>query len=358
MGSMRRKRRKKLARTWVDFQQQHGLTDELLKQARSLGPLQELLQEKLASAEFDESMSIADRISQLCRRRQEERLLRAAAIESGEIKVKPKKPKKKPAHDPQWAKAKQVCRLNMEDIRMAKELGISPKSLMKNVPAPGQLWKAPVKIWIRDQYEKRRQQSSKKSALRRDSRPTGVSSTEQPNHGDTHERIIEDWRQNAERNDDQNYEFLRSLKRRDYGFEPDELVGKLHQRAFAIVDCTRCANCCKTTQPQFNNEDIERIASHFQMEVDAFIKTYLQTGDGGSYVTRERPCPFLGKDDHCTIYEIRPTVCREYPYTNKQGLLHRTMSIANNAQTCPAVFWIVERMRQQARTQDTFEVND
>ena len=57
--------------------------------------------------------------------------------------------------DPQWAKAKAVCRLNMEDIQMAKALGMSPKSLMKNNPSPTQRWKAPVKHWIRDLYEKR-----------------------------------------------------------------------------------------------------------------------------------------------------------------------------------------------------------
>lgn len=57
--------------------------------------------------------------------------------------------------DPQWAKAKQVCRLNMEDIRMAKELGLSPKSLMKNHPGPNQRWKLPVKLWIRELHAKR-----------------------------------------------------------------------------------------------------------------------------------------------------------------------------------------------------------
>lgn len=61
----------------------------------------------------------------------------------------------KPKYDPQWAKAKTVCRLNMEDIRMAKELGLSPKSLMKNNPSPTQRWKLPVKDWIRELYEKR-----------------------------------------------------------------------------------------------------------------------------------------------------------------------------------------------------------
>ncbi|WP_084268629.1 hypothetical protein [Oceanobacillus damuensis] len=52
-----------------------------------------------------------------------------------------------------WAEAKKRCRLNQADIQMAKELGLKPKSLIKNIPAPNQQWKAPVKIWIRDLYE-------------------------------------------------------------------------------------------------------------------------------------------------------------------------------------------------------------
>ena len=60
----------------------------------------------------------------------------------------------KPKQDPEWAEAKDLCRLNMEDIRMAKELGMSPKSLRKNIPSPSQRWKLPVKDWIRELYEK------------------------------------------------------------------------------------------------------------------------------------------------------------------------------------------------------------
>ncbi len=63
--------------------------------------------------------------------------------------------KKKPKHDSEWAKIKQGCRLNMDDIRMAKELGISPQSLRKNQPSPSQPWKQPVKEWIGGLYEKR-----------------------------------------------------------------------------------------------------------------------------------------------------------------------------------------------------------
>ncbi|OIK13532.1 hypothetical protein [Bacillus sp. MUM 13] len=54
-----------------------------------------------------------------------------------------------------WAEAKKRCRLNEADIQMAKELGMTAKSLLKNIPAPDQKWKASVKIWIRDLYEEK-----------------------------------------------------------------------------------------------------------------------------------------------------------------------------------------------------------
>ncbi|WP_278841612.1 hypothetical protein [Holdemania filiformis] len=35
---------------------------------------------------------------------------------------------------------------------MAKQLGMTPKSLIKNIPASSQSWKLPVKDWIRSLY--------------------------------------------------------------------------------------------------------------------------------------------------------------------------------------------------------------
>ena len=52
-----------------------------------------------------------------------------------------------------WAEAKRRCRLNLEDIRMAKEVGLNPRSLIKNIPSPNQRWKLPVKQWIHKLYE-------------------------------------------------------------------------------------------------------------------------------------------------------------------------------------------------------------
>lgn len=61
-----------------------------------------------------------------------------------------------------WDEAKKKCRLSEEDIRKAKEMGINPKSLIKNIPSPKEQWKAPVKIWIREMYEDRQKKAERK----------------------------------------------------------------------------------------------------------------------------------------------------------------------------------------------------
>ncbi|MDQ3620955.1 MAG: hypothetical protein M3463_00470, partial [Verrucomicrobiota bacterium] len=55
----------------------------------------------------------------------------------------------------EWAEAKRRCRLNEEELQMAKELGIGPRSLIKNIPSPQQRWKEPVKEWVRSLHAKK-----------------------------------------------------------------------------------------------------------------------------------------------------------------------------------------------------------
>lgn len=54
-----------------------------------------------------------------------------------------------------WVEAKRRCRLSAEDVRMARELGLNPRKLIKNIPSPSQRWKAPVAEWVRELYRKR-----------------------------------------------------------------------------------------------------------------------------------------------------------------------------------------------------------
>jgi Fe-S-cluster containining protein len=161
----------------------------------------------------------------------------------------------------------------------------------------------------------------------------------------THDAIVADWQENAKKHDEENYRFLRSLKGRSFK-KVDRIALELHQEAFSVVDCTKCANCCRTLRPVFSDDDIDRIAGHKGMARDEFIAAYLEPDDEqGRYRTTTTPCPFLGEDNICTIYEVRPQECQEYPFTDKPDFPFRSIYHSCNAVVCPAVFYLVERMK-------------
>lgn len=55
-----------------------------------------------------------------------------------------------------WPEAKKLCRLNQNDIEMAKALGFHPDALVRARPDPEQKkWKLPVKEWIHELHLKR-----------------------------------------------------------------------------------------------------------------------------------------------------------------------------------------------------------
>jgi hypothetical protein len=58
----------------------------------------------------------------------------------------------------------------------------------------------------------------------------------------THDALVADWKENAEKHDDDNYVFLRGLKQRSPK-KMNRIALELYQEAFSIVDCTKCANC-------------------------------------------------------------------------------------------------------------------
>jgi len=61
-----------------------------------------------------------------------------------------------------WQDAKQKCRLNNDDIALAKRLGLNPRSLIKNIPNKNEPWKAPVKDWLHEIDEKRQKKAEQK----------------------------------------------------------------------------------------------------------------------------------------------------------------------------------------------------
>jgi hypothetical protein len=54
-----------------------------------------------------------------------------------------------------WPEAKKLCRLNQNDITMAKSLGFQPDTLVRARPDPKQKWKLQVKEWIHELHFKK-----------------------------------------------------------------------------------------------------------------------------------------------------------------------------------------------------------
>lgn len=117
----------------------------------------------------------------------------------------------------------------------------------------------------------------------------------------------------------------------------DERFLQAHDAVFSKLDCLICANCCKTTSPILIQTDIDRLAKTFRMKSSAFIDSYLRRDEDGDYVFISTPCPFLGADNACLVYEERPKACREYPHTNRKNMLGILDLSLTNTLVCPAV---------------------
>ena len=127
----------------------------------------------------------------------------------------------------------------------------------------------------------------------------------------------------------------------------DQLMADLHQETF---DCLECANCCKTTSPIFRDIDIDRVAQHLGIRPAHLVEQYLHLDEDGDYVLNVAPCPFLGEDNYCSIYEARPKACREYPHTDRKNF-HQILDLTlKNTTICPATFRIVQRLKEELPT--------
>ena len=126
----------------------------------------------------------------------------------------------------------------------------------------------------------------------------------------------------------------------------DYIMQELHEAEFESTDCLKCANCCKTTGALFTDKDIDRISKHFRQKPQQFIEQYLRVDEDNDYVLKNVPCSFLGADNYCSIYDVRPKACREFPHTNRKKFQQISNLTLKNVAICPAAFNIVEEMKK------------
>ena len=94
-------------------------------------------------------------------------------------------------------------------------------------------------------------------------------------------------------------------------------------------DCLKCvAYCCSYAHIPVKASDVKRLAKHFGIEPAKAEKKFTKFGDKKSprvlrhtedehFVTS---CMFLDKEKRtCTVYDARPTICREFPTQSRCG---------------------------------------
>lgn len=148
----------------------------------------------------------------------------------------------------------------------------------------------------------------------------------------------------AEKDKKTNQKFFAQLKKKPPA-KLDETVHEIHEEVFNKINCLNCGNCCKTLGPRVTDKDIERISKHLKTKPSDFTEKYLRIDEDNDYVFKSMPCPFLGSDNYCSIYEVRPTACKNYPHTDRKKFVQLLDITLKNTSICPGVYEIVSKMK-------------
>ena len=151
---------------------------------------------------------------------------------------------------------------------------------------------------------------------------------------------LENWEKTAADHEKKYKQFLQKPDKKSLL----KVLPDLHDEAFEKIYCLDCAACCKNYSPRFKGPDIKRISKHVGMRETEFIDKYLVMDNDGDYVANTKPCPFLGSDNFCSIYDKRPTDCERFPYTDEDVFFKRPAITLKNVTFCPAVFHVFERL--------------
>lgn len=81
-----------------------------------------------------------------------------------------------------------------------------------------------------------------------------------------------------------------------------------------------------------------------RMRESEFIEKYLIVDEDGDFVVNTKPCPFLGSDNFCSIYEERPSDCRRFPYTDEDVIIKRKELTLKNSTFCPITYYVLEKL--------------
>jgi uncharacterized protein len=114
------------------------------------------------------------------------------------------------------------------------------------------------------------------------------------------------------------------------------------------IDCRQCAECCRVTEVQITERDIQHLARFLRISEKQFVADYTSLDDEGATILRrtQSGCIFLDGNE-CTVYEARPANCERFPHLlrGNGSLESRMWAFVDRATYCPIVFNWMEKVK-------------
>jgi Fe-S-cluster containining protein len=129
----------------------------------------------------------------------------------------------------------------------------------------------------------------------------------------------------------------------------DRRLGRFGEDIEAQIDCTACANCCRVSEVEITDRDIDKLAKFLGMTKQEFLSDSTQRDEAGDLILRktEAGCVFL-KDNLCTVYDARPQNCANFPHLVRGtgSIASRMWRLVERAEYCPIVYNWMEKVKE------------
>jgi Fe-S-cluster containining protein len=117
----------------------------------------------------------------------------------------------------------------------------------------------------------------------------------------------------------------------------------------AQIDCTTCANCCRVSEVEITDRDIDKLAKFLGMTKEEFIRDSTQQAKSGELILKrtESGCVFL-EDNLCSVYDARPQNCANFPHLVRGtgSIVSRMWRLVERAEYCPIVYNWMEKVKE------------
>jgi hypothetical protein len=148
----------------------------------------------------------------------------------------------------------------------------------------------------------------------------------------------------GEKNKPENLRFRRWIKSHNF---VERQFRHAAERVQDAIDCRACAECCRVTEVQLVDRDVEHLARYLGLRPQKFLDEYTMRNKDEELIlrrTEKEGCVFL-QGNECTVYEARPGNCEKFPHLLRGAgsLESRMWEFVDRATYCPIVFnWMEE----------------